>query len=100
MGIPKYAAKRDENEPEIVQVFEAHGWTVHRINDKGFPDLVCGRNEKIRLVEVLGPGKLKNYRRTGGLTPAQVLFHEWWPGTIYKVRNVEEAMAVAACADE
>lgn len=96
MGIPKYAARRDENEPEIVQVFEKAGWIVHRINDKGFPDLVCGRHEKILLVEVLAPEKLKKYRKTGGLTPAQVLFHEWWPGTIYLVRSVEEAQAVAS----
>lgn len=97
MGLPRYAAKRDENEPEIVQVFEAHGWTVHKINDKGFPDLVCARSpDRLLLVEVIGPGKAKNFRKSDGLTEHQVAFHQGWPTEIHKVRTVEEAMVIAA----
>lgn len=59
----RHAAKRDDVEPAIVQALELAGWTVIKVSDEGFPDLVCLRRGVIRLLECKGPGK--------GLTLAQ-----------------------------
>ena len=89
MPTPKYAAKRDENEPGIIDVFKAYGWAVHRSNEgNGFPDLVCGRKTKTILVEVKMPGKRLNSE--------QADWHEAWPGTVHIVHDVKEAEAVAS----
>lgn len=94
MTLPRYAARRDENEPEIVEALQAAGWAVHRTNAPGFPDLVCARGRRIVLIEVIGDQKAKKYRKSAGLTPAQVAFHRSWPGVIHKVRSPAEALQV------
>ena len=40
MGLNRYDAKRDENEPEIVQALEKAGYFVTRLNTPGVPDLL------------------------------------------------------------
>jgi len=92
MSIPKYAAARDENEPEIIEALEYTGWTVCQVNQTGFPDLVCGRPGKVMLVEVLGEAKVKKYRKTGGLTPEQMEFHRSWPDRIHLISTIEQAI--------
>lgn len=62
----KWAARRDENEGEVKTALELAGWKVFRLSMPGWPDLLCVRAGKVRLVEVKTPkGKLK---------PAQAAF--------------------------
>jgi hypothetical protein len=95
VALPRYAARRDENEPEIVDALRAAGWGVHRVSDAGFPDLVASRGKRVLLIEVVGDEKSKKFRKSQGLTPVQQEFHREWPGVIHIVRTVDEALAVA-----
>jgi Holliday junction resolvase-like predicted endonuclease len=78
------AAKRDSNEPAIVEALEQTGWLVHRISDPGMADLICynPRQQRFALVEVK--------TRRGKLTGPQVAFHGKWPVTV--IRSVDEAI--------
>ena len=93
----RQASRRDENERDIIEALSASGWGVHQINATGFPDLVIAKGKRTLLVEVIGPAKAAKYRRTGGLTPAQVRFHALWPGVIHKVYSVAEALQLVRC---
>lgn len=64
------AARRDENEPDIVAALQALGWHVTKVSAPGFPDLVCIRPEQVVHVEVKMPG--------GKMERAQVDLHEAW----------------------
>lgn len=82
------AAKRDANEPEVVRALELAGWTVVRVSDTGFPDLVAVRRGVLRLLEVKGP--------KGELTEAQVKLHQRLSAAglpVAIVRSPEEALA-------
>ncbi len=78
--------KRDANEPEIVQAFKAHGWSVIPMKGKGIPDLVCFKGKtqpRVLLVEVKGA--------KGKLTPDQVSWHRDWAGPApVIVRTIED----------
>jgi hypothetical protein len=43
MSIHRKNAKRDANEPEVIQTLEACGWNVRRISGAGLPDLLLWR---------------------------------------------------------
>ena len=88
------AARRDENEKPIVDALEAAGYSVFRLSQDGIPDLLVGKHKQCWLLEVLGDEKVAKYRKTGGLTPAQVKFWERWKGPASCVRSIEEAFAV------
>lgn len=57
------AAKRDDNEPLIVQAIQSAGWTVIRVSSPGFPDLACAKDGLFVPLEVKSDD--------GDLTPAQ-----------------------------
>lgn len=82
----RQAAKRDNNEGEIVAALEAVGCVVHRLSQAGIPDLLVGRNGVNYLLEV------KEHR--GQLTDDQEAFFEEWNGNAYVVRCVEDALEV------
>ena len=92
--MPRWAARRDENEPEIIEALKAAGWGVFQVDARGFPDLVVAKGDRTHLIEVIGDAKWKNNRARGGLNPLQAEFHLAWPGTIHIVRTVEEALEV------
>lgn len=87
-----HGAKRDDTEPAIVTALELAGWTVIKVSDAGFPDLVVLRKGVVRFLEVKSPG--------GTLTPAQEKTFRRIQGamaTVHVVRTPEEAlMAVRA----
>ena len=92
----RYAARTDENQPEIVEALRAHGYQVVILADvgRGFPDLVVAKGGLHWLCEVIAPAKAAKYRRTDGLTPMQVEFHRRWRGPpIISARTVEQALA-------
>jgi hypothetical protein len=80
------AAKRDDNEQEIVDVLLAVGCSVSRIyDDDGFPDLVVGRPMANYILEVKVRGK-------GKLTDKQKEWHARWKGPKVIVFDWYEAL--------
>lgn len=57
MGLPRFAARRDSNEPALVQLLEAHGALVQPFSMKGFPDLGVFHKGNLLLAEVKVPGE-------------------------------------------
>ena len=94
MPLPRRAARRDENEPEVVAYLVAAGCSVERLSASGVPDLLVGYHGRNHLVEVIGPGKAKNHRARKGLTPAQVEWHGEWRGTTDTVRSLDEVQSM------
>ena len=86
MTLPKYAAKRDANETEIIKALELTGASVLPISMRGVPDLLVYRRGRHYLIEVKS--------EKGGLTKDQVEFHDTWKGPIHIVRNVKEALNI------
>ena len=84
MGLPKYGAKRDENELEIVRALEAIGCTVVRLDTPA--DLLCGFQARNYLLECK--------QETGRLTPPQKEFFKHWKGQVRIVHSPEEAIEV------
>ena len=86
------AARRDDNEKEIVAAMREAGAYVKAINDEGLFDLlVCYRGETM-LIEVKDGAKPPSARR---LTEAEQKFHDEWPGSdLYIVNSVEEALSL------
>lgn len=90
--IPRQA-KRDGNEPEIVDALEAQGFSVGRINGEGIPDLVVGKGKFLALVEIKQPKKKH--------TEAQVKFLARWRGPQpITIRTLEDVARFALLAME
>ena len=85
MGIPKHA-RRDGNEPEIVNYFRRFGATVTIKSDKDAPDLEVGYEGITVLVEVkTNKGKLRS---------GQIEWHKNYQGCVFVVRNIQQAQYV------
>ena len=95
------AAKVDANQPEIVAAYRKAGATVHPLHavGGGCPDLLVGYRGLNYIVEVIGPDKLKRFKKSGGLSEGQVDWHRDWRGAVHVVKNIEEALAVIGLAD-
>lgn len=91
MSLHRFAAKRDENESEIVQALTDIGLIVHRISTRGLPDLaVYSPSERLwRLIEVKMPD--------GTLRPAQADLMA--VAAFPVVTSVAEALAVFGVVD-
>jgi hypothetical protein len=86
------AARRDDNEKEIVAAMREAGAYVKVINDEGTFDLLCWHNGRTLLLEIKDGSKPLSARR---LTDAEQKFHDAWPGdNLYIVNSVEEALAL------
>jgi len=84
MGVNRYAAKRDANEPEIIAVLKAAGATIVQISQEGVCDLLVGINDENYLLEVKAA--------KGKLTEPQEAFFATWRGQKSVVRTPEEAL--------
>ena len=72
MSLKRWAAKRDESEPEIVETFLDAGCSVIKHSGPGEADLVVGHRGRTRLVEVKsGNAQLK---------PMQAEWAQAWKG--------------------
>lgn len=86
----RQAAKRDNNEGEIVAALEAVGCVVHRLSQKGVPDLLVGyvhpisKLPRTTLIEVKEP--------RGKLTTDQEEWHALFIGEVHIVRTIDEAL--------
>ena len=84
MSLNRRAAKRDDNEAEIIEGLIAAGCSVRQISLEGFPDLVVGRHGVNYFLEVK--------TEKGKLTAEQETFFAEWRGQAQVVRSVEEAL--------
>lgn len=83
MSIHRRAAKRDANEPEIVEALEGMGAIVELTNKP--LDMLVNVNGVIALADVKDP-------KRGRITDDQQAFIEKWDGApIYILRTVEDA---------
>jgi Holliday junction resolvase len=101
----KFAARRDENEPEIIAALEARGIDVTPIQGRGKkepPDLLCGFAGLTVLIEVKRDYDYATTKRgkpyvehvRGKLTPDQTKWHREWKGQpVVIARTVQEALA-------
>jgi hypothetical protein len=86
------AARRDDNEKEIIAAMREAGAYVKAINDEGLFDLLVSYRGETMLIEVKDGAKPPSARR---LTEAEQKFHDEWPGSdLYIVNSVEEALSL------
>ena len=82
----RLASRADSNQREIVQALRTCGAAVlhlHRVGS-GCPDLLVCYHKQLFLIEIK--------TRTGRFTKDELHFIASWPGTIYVVRSIEEAL--------
>lgn len=86
--MPKYAARTDANQAEIVRTLRAIGATVQDLSavGRGCPDLLVGWRGQNFLLEV------KTER--GKMTPDEATWHELWNGDVAIVRSDDDALRV------
>ena len=85
------AARKDENQNEIVAALTRIGCVVHDTSGagNGFPDIVCGYRGRNYLLEIKNPEGSPAQRK---LTPKQHKFHAEWKGQLKIVTTVDEAI--------
>lgn len=89
--IPKYAAKRDANEAEIVRALRDIGATVIHLSAPSVPDLLVGWREATFLLEVKAA--------KGTLTEPEQDFFDTWRGQAAIVRSVDDALRAIGAID-
>jgi len=89
--MPRYAARIDANQNDIVKALRAAGAVVRIITQgDGIPDLLVGYNGHTILMEVKDGDKYPSARQ---LTEAeQLFFDKWTGGRLVVVNSVEEAL--------
>ncbi len=83
---PRWSAKADENQAEIVEALRRAGasvQTLHRLG-QGVPDLLVGYQGRNLLMEIKG--------EKGKLTTEEERFFEDWSGQVAVVRSAEDAL--------
>ena len=84
------AARRDDNEKDIIKALRECGAYVKVINDEGLFDLLVSYRGETLLLEVKDGAKPPSARR---LTDAEQKFHNEWPGdNLYIINSVQEAL--------
>ena len=84
MGLPRRAARIDDNQPDIIRALKAVGCSVEIIG-KPMDLLICHRGETILL---------ECKATDGRYTKDQVEFLARWPGRVIVARSAEEAVAL------
>lgn len=93
--MPRYAAKVDSSQAEIVRCLRAVGATVQTLHKQGAgcPDLLVGHRGVNYLLEAKPP-KGGTRIRKDPRGDAQRAFHETWRGQVAIVHTCEEALRV------
>ena len=86
------AARRDDNEKQIIDALRRCGAYVKAINDDGTFDLLVAYNNRTFLIEVKDGAKAPSARK---LTDAEQKFHDEWPNdNLHIIKSVDEALAL------
>ena len=90
------AARRDDNEKQIIDALRRCGAYVKAINDDGTFDLLVAYNNRTFLIEIKDGAKSPSARK---LTDAEQKFHDEWPNdNLFIVNTVDEALALLIAA--
>jgi hypothetical protein len=89
----KYAAKKDDNQDEIVSALKQMGATVTSIHQigNGLPDILVGFRGKNYLFEIKDGKKVPSARR---LTADEKKWMKLWRGHANVVKSVNEAIEI------
>lgn len=89
MPLPKYAARRDKNETDIVRALrDIPGLSVVPLSAKDVPDLLIGYQGINYLVE------LKNKKGLNKLREGQADFLENWKGQVAVAHSLEDILDI------
>jgi len=85
---PRWAAKVDANQHAIVKAMRKRGATCHLLfrEGRGCPDVLAGFLGYNLLIEIK--------TEDGELTDREAKWHDWWRGTVYIVRTVNDALDI------
>ena len=91
--MPRYAAKVDINQPDIISSLRAVGALVQPLHGvgKGCPDLLVGFRNKLFLIEVKNGDAPKGDQK---LTTDQEKWHLMWAGYVHIARDKFEAIKI------
>ena len=92
-AMPKYAARVDANQAQIISALKAAGASVLVI---GLPvDLLVGHNNVTMLMEVKNPGS--RYGKKGANANQTVFMQTWRGGAVALVDGPEAALRAIGC---
>ena len=92
MPIPKYGARKDDNQTSIVKALRKAGFKVRILNQEDLPDLLVGHRFNFWLFEVKDGNKSPSRRK---LRPGQQAFAEEFAGyPVCKIESLEDAFKV------
>ena len=97
------AAKRDSNEPAIVDALKGAGAHVEKLNggSDGLPDLLVGHRGSNFLIEVKHPiGEKGASKHSTRLTDGQERWHGEWSGESHVARTAQEALWIIKATKE
>ena len=91
--MPRYAARIDDNQPEIVTALQNAGASVQHLHavGGGCPDILIGWRGVNLLAEIKDGSKPPSARK---LTPSQKDWHDEWRGQKAIICSVDEALAL------
>lgn len=89
--MPKYNAKVDANQPEIVKAFKGLGFSVAHTHTlgKGFPDIVVGKQGQSFLIEIKDGSQVPSKRK---LTPPEQIFKDAWKGQFDIIESIDDVV--------
>ena len=89
------ASRVDANQDEIVQALRGIGCSVQLLHTvgKGCPDLLCGYRGRNVLLEVKDGSKPPSKRK---LTPDEQEWHDDWRGSVFVVKDIDDAINVVS----
>jgi hypothetical protein len=88
----RWAARKDENQADIVRALQQMGVLVEVLNMPNITDLLCIRNGYVCMMEVKNPAAAKGKRK---LRPGQEKFRIRWVaagGNHARVETIDEAL--------
>jgi Holliday junction resolvase len=91
----RVAARTDDNQREIVEMFRKLGCTVLDLSKvgKGCPDILVGAQSRNHLVEIKDGSKPPSKRR---LTADQTKFHRVWRGDVHVVQSLADVAVLVS----
>ena len=91
--MPRYAAKIDANQPDLVRQIRGLGASVLHTHTLGCgaQDIVVGFRGINYLFEIKDPNKPQSARK---LTPDEEKFHMSWRGSIYIIETIDDVVNI------
>jgi len=89
--MPRFAARVDANQAEIVAALRQVGASVQHLHTvgKGCPDICIGHGGLSLLAEIKDGSKPLSAQK---LTKDEQDWHDKWTGGVYLIRNIEDAL--------